>query len=81
MRIDRAFESAGIPVTVPLDHMEVLTEEDSTDAFPYINGIEDLITKAAQEQELFSDLGVPWAVKTKPFSLENYTHFELPSAS
>ena len=77
LAVNGAFESAGWPVTVPLEHMDVLTQENSTDAFPSIRGIDDLIRQAALEQKLFSDIDAPWAVKTEPVPLKNYTRFAL----
>lgn len=42
-----------------------------------IKGIDAIIENAAEHGKLFSELGVEWAVSTKPFSLQGYQKFTL----
>ncbi|HCE46316.1 MAG TPA: hypothetical protein DET40_22450 [Lentisphaeria bacterium] len=42
-----------------------------------VKGIDALVMESYEKEKLFSELGVPWAVKGKVFNLENYTHFPL----
>lgn len=40
-----------------------------------IKGIDAVVFESFEKEKLFSELNVPWAVKGKTVSLENYTHF------
>lgn len=40
-----------------------------------IKGIDAVVFESFEKEKLFSELGVPWAVKGKIVSLENYNHF------
>ncbi|MFA6291837.1 MAG: Gfo/Idh/MocA family oxidoreductase [Victivallales bacterium] len=42
-----------------------------------IRGIDAVVFEAFEKEKLFSELGVPWAVKGKIISLENYSHFPM----
>lgn len=77
LAVNGAFESARYPVPIPEDQLEISTDPESGEVYPLIPGIRDIITRAAEERKLFSDLAVPWAVKTEPFSLENYGRFGI----
>ena len=39
------------------------------------------IEKGFNELKLYSDLGLPWAVKTEPFDLEGFTEFQMDTPS
>ena len=77
LAVNGAFESTRRPTSIPKDHLNPWREEETGDRYRDIVDIEDIIRRAAAERRLFSDLGVPWAVKTKPFSLEGYGKFEI----
>jgi predicted dehydrogenase len=78
LAVNGAFASAGRPATVPAAHIKPLElPEAPGHVFATIIGIEDLIARAAKERKLFSDLGVPWAVRTKAFPLKRYKQFSL----
>ena len=77
LAVNGAFESAGYPVTIPAEHTHVWSDEASGAVFTSVQGIEELMQRAAAERKLFSDLGVPWARKTEQFSLRDYARFEL----
>ena len=41
------------------------------------HALEEIIARAAKERKLLSDIGVPWAVRTKAFPLKGYKRFEI----
>jgi predicted dehydrogenase len=43
--------------------------------FLVVDGLEELLHKSADEGKLFSELGVPWARKSEPFSMSGYSQF------
>jgi hypothetical protein len=44
-----------------------------------ITGIEEIVARASAERKLYSDLGIPWAVKTRPVDVSDLRKFELPA--
>ncbi len=65
-----AFESAGQPTTVAFDR-----KESEHGILRVIDGIKELGQKSFQEQCLFSELGVDWAVPGTPIDLSGYDFF------
>ena len=78
LAVNGAFESARSPVTIPDEFLKRREDGESGKLFTEIvPDIEKLSARAAAERKLYSELDVPWAVKTEPFSLAGYTRFEL----
>jgi len=77
LALNGAFESAVAPVPIPASHVKRSMDKEAGSIATEIAGIEELSARAAAERKLYSDLGVPWAKKTRPFSLEGYTEFKL----
>ena len=75
--VNGAFESVRRPIPVPADAIECIQEPESDETSVHIKDIEAVIHRAAAQRKLFSDLGVPWAKATQPFSVENYKTFSL----
>lgn len=72
---DLAFESSQLTHAIPAQYLKKTGEgEDEVTSIP---GICELMEKAASEHRLFSELGTPWGVKTKPFRNEGYSRFAL----
>lgn len=70
-----AFESSKATIKIPDEY--IVREEEGTTVSTYIEGIENIISLASEEGKLFSELDVEWAVRTEPFSLEEYSEFTL----
>jgi len=68
-----AFESCDSVVEIPDDCIIVQREGESV--VTYIKDIEEIIDKASSEKKLFSEIGVSWAVRSKPFKLSGYREF------
>ena len=78
LAINGAFESSGGTHKIPDDMLKITRDEESDTTRRIIPGINDLIARCFEQRKLFSDMGVPWGVATQPFSMENYTHFDMP---
>ena len=65
-----AFESSGQPKTAAFGRKE---SENGT--MRVIDGIKRFSQKAFQEQRLFSELGIAWAMPGVPVDLSGYRHF------
>ena len=82
LAVNGAFESAGYPVQIPDEHLKRARDEEADSmATELLPDIKELSARAAAERKLYSDLGVPWARKTEPFSLEGYTSFNIQPQS
>lgn len=75
LTLNGAYESARRIKDIPNEFIIRRAEEDSIATV--IIGIDDIIDKAFEAKQLFSDLGVEWAYKTEYFPLENYRRFNL----
>lgn len=71
-----AFKSSGKVHLIPGAYKKVCNKSDG-DFYTEVSGIEEVIRKAAEQKRLFSELGVEWAVETRPFSLAGFDRFEL----
>lgn len=71
--INGAHESCPEIVQVSDKHVEVAKRGDST--FHIITGLDDLLDQSFREGKLFSELGVEWAIATKPFDMTGYNHY------
>lgn len=77
LAVNGAFESAAYPATIAEHHLKHPPHPETADRCTHIRGIKELIDRASAQRKLFSDLGIPWAVRTKPFSLKDYKRFAL----
>jgi predicted dehydrogenase len=59
------------PETIPLPQ--------PTGIFHRVLGIDQWLREAYENEKLFSETGKSWAIHGKPFRLQNYRHFPLPS--
>jgi len=72
----------------PIDEQYVDRREEPLDEYKYVKqhegektriyelkGIVQAMTEAGDRPGLFSDIGSPWAIKTEPVDLTDYTHF------
>ncbi len=73
LTVNAAFESAGTVRRIGKEFLRIQGEGPSTKTI--IDGIDAAIPQAASEAALFSDLELPWAVRTDPFDLTGYDHF------
>jgi hypothetical protein len=48
------------------------------DRAPNLNA---LLQRAFVQKKLLSEIGVPWAVAGKPFTLQGYDHFPAPNGN
>jgi len=77
LAVNGAYESSRRVHPIPLQY--VTEGEDETGEFvTVVEDIENYMDQAFSSRKLLSEIGVPWAVKTEPFSMEGYTRFELP---
>jgi predicted dehydrogenase len=74
-----AYESSKEISDIPKEHIQVETVAQPSGEVRNIciPGIIDMIDRAAAERSLFSEIGIPWARRTTPFSLAGYRSFEL----
>ena len=72
--INGAHESCADIATLPQDTVEAV-RSPSGDRFLVFNGLDDLIHRSAEEEKLFSELGVAWAQPTQPVNLEGYEFY------
>lgn len=59
-----AIRTAEDPQEIPAEHIR--WEGEGDDAHPVVNGIPELIERAAKAQATFAELGVPWARSLPP---------------
>ncbi|SHF37452.1 Predicted dehydrogenase [Caldanaerobius fijiensis DSM 17918] len=69
-----AFESSDSIKEIPDDYLIINKEGESV--VTYIKDISDIIDRASSEKKLFSEVGVPWALKSMPFKLNGYKEFK-----
>ncbi len=70
-----AYYSSKSIFKIPDDFITRKEERDSVSTI--VKGLEDLILKAANNRELFSDMDIPWAKKTEEFDLTGFSEFRL----
>jgi predicted dehydrogenase len=69
-----AYESSGTIHAIPAKYLREEQTHDGRVA-TVLDGIDRAMLDAAQEGKLLSESGIPWAVPTKPFDLNNYKDF------
>jgi hypothetical protein len=82
LAVNGAFEGAGSIHGIPEKYIKnydlKITDprcDERDAAFPYIIDIETYVEQAFSEQKLFSEINVPWARPSRPFSLVDYKNF------
>ena len=68
-----AYESAGGIRPIPGESIDHEVRDESTATI--VRDIDDTILEAAAAGKLLSEVGVPWAVPSVPFELEDYEAF------
>jgi predicted dehydrogenase len=71
--VNAAFESSGKITPISAEHISRSELGDSVKTV--IKPIDELLAVAHSNGKLFSEVGSPWAVASKPFKVENYTKF------
>jgi predicted dehydrogenase len=62
--------------TIPVDEYQFKKRSADETTLSYeLRGICDAMTRAGDRPGLFSDVGVPWAVKTEPLDVTSYAEF------
>lgn len=79
LTVNGAFESSGAVHPIPEEHLERVTANNETATL--VPGVPQLIREASDRGALFSELGVPWAVRTRRISLEGYREFRWDGVS
>lgn len=73
MTANAAFESSR--AVHPVHPQYVIREPQGDSVATFITGLEETLEQAVVGKKLFSDLGVPWAMRTEPFAVHGYSHF------
>jgi predicted dehydrogenase len=77
LAMNGAWLSGGVPHKIPDGLLKMYHDPKADSRAIEIPGIEQLIDLACEQRKLFSELGTPWAVKSNPFRLKGYHHFDL----
>jgi predicted dehydrogenase len=76
LAINAAFDSVGTINTIPEDALDrVIVRE--TEKQITIAGMGKILKQAYEANALFSEIGVPWARRSEPFSTEGYNRFPV----
>ena len=75
--VNGAFESSGGTHKITDSMLKVTRDEERDATVRVIRGIDTLIARCFEERKLYSDMGAPWGVRTEPFNVEHYTHFDM----
>ncbi|MCS7119922.1 MAG: Gfo/Idh/MocA family oxidoreductase [Nitrososphaerota archaeon] len=75
LAVNGAYESARMIKDIP-DRFLIKREESGSISTTII-GIEEIIDKAYESQQMYSDMGVEWAYRTDYFPLKGYRMFNL----
>lgn len=73
LAMNSAHESSGRIHAIAEDHVERHGSEDRE--ILAIRGVEEIVDGAFASRRLFSEMEVPWSVKTEPFDCAGYTAF------
>ncbi|MBN1973369.1 MAG: Gfo/Idh/MocA family oxidoreductase [Sedimentisphaerales bacterium] len=71
--VNGAFESSGLTHGIDAGYIKRFEKDNSIKTV--VDGLQGLMEKAFEQGRLFSELGAPWAVKTVPFDVKNYSKF------
>ncbi|MHC4872837.1 MAG: Gfo/Idh/MocA family protein [Planctomycetota bacterium] len=82
LTLNCAYESSRIIHTIPEQYVKSEPQSDDKGTVPdpencvrTVDGLDDAIKKGFQTMQTFSDMGLPWAVKTESFSTAGYDKF------
>ncbi|MBN2181638.1 MAG: Gfo/Idh/MocA family oxidoreductase [Sedimentisphaerales bacterium] len=73
LTVNGAFESSRMTHSVAPRYVQRFEYKDSIKTV--VSGLDDSLMAGFKQGKLLSELGVPWAIKTKPFDLAGYTQF------
>ena len=73
--INGAHESCPSIHEIPEDQVEAVEHKGAN--YRIVNGLLELLQKRADEEKLFSELGVPWAEGSEPFDMAGYSTFPV----
>ena len=71
--VDGAFESSKLTHGVDTKYLRRFEYQDSIKTV--VDGLDEFMKKTFEQSKLFSELSVPWAIKTKPFDVTGYKQF------
>lgn len=71
--INGAHESCPEVQSIPEEVIKTVMQNEQK--FLVVDDLENLLHRSADKNKLFSEMGVAWAQKREPYSLNNYTHF------
>jgi len=75
--INGAHESCPEVHDFPADVVKTVIKEDHT--FLVVNDLEELLHRSADEDKLFSEMGVAWAKGSEPYQMGGYSRFPAKS--
>ena len=77
LMMNGAHESSAIH-TVPAEYVvrTPYTEGNSETVKTVITGVDDAVNRAFEQERMFSEIGVPWAVAGEEFEMKDYQAFE-----
>ena len=78
LAMNGAWLSAGVPKPIAAEHLKIYHDDQTDSRGIEIEGINAAIDRAAEEQTLYAEMGLPWAEPREPVSVENLTEFDLP---
>jgi predicted dehydrogenase len=71
--VNGAFESSKLTHGVDTKYLRRFEYQDSIKTV--VDGLDEFMKKTFEQSKLFSELSVPWAIKTKPFDVTGYKQF------
>ena len=73
LTVNGAFESSGLTHGIGSKFVKRFKKEDSIKTV--VDDLAQLMKTAFEQGKLFSEIGAPWAIKTKAFDMEGYCRF------
>jgi predicted dehydrogenase len=73
LAVNGAFESSKLTHGITSRYIRCFEHQDSMRTV--VNGLDQYLLTGYEQGKLFSELGVPWAIKTEPFDMAGYTSF------
>lgn len=77
LAMNGAFLSSGTTHPVADDMLKQYVHEETGERHTEIAGINESIERCFRERKLYSDLDLPWTVRTEPFELVGFTEFRM----
>jgi len=73
LAVNGAFESSKMTHSIAPKYIQCFEYQDSIKTV--VTGLDESLLAGYEQGKLLSELGVPWAVKTKPFDMTGYIQF------